>query len=159
MKNKGMLLEKIINKTIDFYWKNKIAYIEKKQIPIKFVDITKNGEKKNVSKAYLSGKSTVDYIGCYKGIFVCFEAKTCNEDNFYLANIQKHQLEYLRIIKQSGGESFIVLFFSHNNTFWKVGLEFIEKAIKEGKKHISYNDVKSNCLYLELEFPGLLSFL
>ncbi|WAM07255.1 Holliday junction resolvase RecU [Mycoplasmopsis cynos] len=50
-----------------------------------------------MQNGYLSKKSTVDYIGMFRGSFVCFEAKSCNTNKFDLKNIKKHQIEYLAI--------------------------------------------------------------
>ncbi|CAL59249.1 Pseudogene of RecU (N terminal part) [Mycoplasmopsis agalactiae PG2] len=74
-KNRGMLLETIINQTIDYYTYNHIAFIEKKGLPIKFSNITNSENKLLLSNAFVYKKSTVDYIGCYKGRFLAFESQ------------------------------------------------------------------------------------
>lgn len=153
-KNKGMLLEKIINQTISFYEKNELAFIEKKSIPVKFSGVANDGIK--LENASFKGKSTVDYIGCYKGYFVAFEAKSVEGDVFHYKNISSHQLKYLKKIMQNGGCSFLIIFFNHYDSF------FLVKTIdllKWGKKSIKFNEMSEIGFRMDLIFPGIIDFL
>ncbi|CRH45622.1 Holliday junction resolvase recU [Chlamydia trachomatis] len=89
-KNRGMLLETIINQTNEFYFKNDICLIHKK----------------NLDQAVISSKSSVDYYGIYKGKFIAFEAKSTELSILPLKNIKNHQIEYLNLIQKNGGIAF-----------------------------------------------------
>ncbi|KKB26665.1 RecU Holliday junction resolvase [Mycoplasmopsis meleagridis] len=153
LKNRGMLLETIINKTIDYYERNKIAYIEKKMLPVKFKKVNEKGE---LSEARIYNKSTVDYIGCFKGNFVAFEAKSTNEKYLPKNNIKKHQVKYLEKINNNGGISFLIIFFSIFDEFYFVKYENIRDFLN---KKISYEIIKKQGINLELSFPGIIDFI
>ncbi|WP_208664880.1 Holliday junction resolvase RecU, partial [Mycoplasma nasistruthionis] len=110
-KNKGMFLEKILNRTIRVLWENEIAFIEKKSIPISIISFNKTTDNQVISK-FKHHKSTVDYIGMYKSKFICFEAKTTNLDNLPMSNFKEHQIDYLNLIHNNGGIAFVVVYFS-----------------------------------------------
>ncbi|QSF13645.1 Holliday junction resolvase RecU [Mycoplasma sp. Mirounga ES2805-ORL] len=152
-KNRGMLLESIVNKTINYYTDNNIAYIEKKELPIKFRKVVDN---KNLENAFIFKKSTVDYIGCYKGRFIAFEAKTTNENLLPKSNIPNHQINYLRKIEENGGVSFLLIFFSSKDEFYVIKTS---DFIMQLKKSISYENIKQYGFKLELCFPGIIDFL
>ena len=66
-KNRGMLLEQILNKTIEYYNKNNIAFFAKKNLDIKFSKVFVDDRNKKLESSFISKKSTVDYYGIYKG--------------------------------------------------------------------------------------------
>ncbi|ADE19992.1 Holliday junction resolvase RecU [Mycoplasma crocodyli] len=158
-KNRGMLLETLINKTINYYWTNNIAYIEKKQIPITFKSISNIDGKLSIGNAVISSKSTVDYIGCYNGSFVAFEAKSTNIDKLELSNIKEHQIDYLKIIYDNGGFPFFVIFFSKDNKVYILSIKNYLEIIKDGKKYISQETIKNYSINVEITFPGIIDFL
>ncbi|WP_029512878.1 Holliday junction resolvase RecU [Mycoplasmopsis iners] len=153
MKNRGMLLENIINRTIEYYKQNKLAYIEKKSLPIKFKSV---GQKLNLEQAFISNKSTVDYIGCWQGSFIAFEAKSTQEDSLPKDNIKAHQIEYLDLIEQNGGIAFFIVFFSSKDEFYLVEFSLIKPHLN---KAIKYEMIKKIGKSLELTFPGIIDFL
>ncbi|UUD36099.1 Holliday junction resolvase RecU [Mycoplasmopsis citelli] len=158
-KNKGMLLEEIINNTISFLAINNIAFIEKKLLPYKFRTIQKNQNKLKAYSVEIIGKSTVDYIGISsRGKFICFEAKTCEGDTFYLSQIKSHQFLYLSQIHKLQGIAFVILYMSNYNLFFKIPFESLEKALQNSKS-MDINWLKENSKALTLEFPGYLNFL
>ncbi|WP_322908263.1 Holliday junction resolvase RecU [Mycoplasmopsis felis] len=159
MKNKGMFLEAVINKTINYFWQNNIALIQKKGLDLKINKIQKINNKLVVNDSNIYKKSTVDYIGCYNGSFICFEAKSCNEDRFDLSNLKEHQLEYLNLIHNNKGISFVILFFSHINRFFKVNINYLNTLFKNKIKSLHINDLIKNSKELFLEFPCILNFL
>ncbi|WP_027121156.1 Holliday junction resolvase RecU [Mycoplasma leonicaptivi] len=158
-KNKGKFLETIINKTLNYYWENNIAFIEKKGLDIWFKEVEHNNFKLKLNNAVIAKKSTVDYIGMYEGRFICFEAKTTQEDRFNLQNIKQHQLNYLNLIQKNGGIAFFIIYFSHRNKFLKVNLEFINKYFDSETKSFMYKDVLKESKELELNFPCVLEFI
>jgi len=61
--NRGMLLESIINNTNEYYFKNEIALIHKKNLDIKFKNVKLEKNKLLLNNASIFSKSTVDYYG------------------------------------------------------------------------------------------------
>ncbi|TDV24256.1 recombination protein U [Mycoplasmopsis mustelae] len=159
MKNRGMFLESVLNKTIEYFWTHKIAFIEKKGLDIALKTIIKEGKRLVVKDSNIYKKSTVDYTGCYKGSFICFEAKSCNEDRFDLSNLKEHQLQYLHLIQDNGGYAFVVLFFSNVNRFFQVKINYLQKLIDNKIKSVKLVDIEKNSKELSLEFPCILNFL
>ncbi|QGZ97749.1 Holliday junction resolvase RecU [Mycoplasma sp. NEAQ87857] len=156
--NRGMFLEKIINNTIDYFWSCNIAFIEKKSLPISFYSVKTINNKKVLSNSYISKKSTVDYIGMYKGKFICFEAKSTNDKFLEKQNFQKHQLDYLDLIDKNNGISFVIVYFSLYNVFLKVNIQLLLNEFNNCSR-IPYEKLKKNSKLLILEFPGYINFL
>ncbi len=158
-KNRGMFLETIINKSISFFWENNLAFIEKKGLPITFASVKKQNNKFILENSIISRKNTVDYIGMLNGKFICFEAKTSNEDKFILKNIKQHQLEYLILMQSHGAIAFFVFYFSKQNEFYKVDPMYIDSELKKNKKSLHFEELKENSIKIELNFPGVLNLL
>ena len=87
----------------------------------------------------------MDYIGVVQGIPVCFDAKECQTDTFPLANIHKHQMEFMRDFEEQDGISFIILYFSNRNEFYYVPyrdiLFFWERMESGGRKSFTYDEI------------------
>lgn len=156
-KNKGMLLESIINKTINFYQMNKIAYIEKKNLNITFKKLVTNANNViTVKDGIISSKSTVDYIGCYKGKFIAFEAKTTNQNILPNANIKIHQIDYLKKIADNGGIAFFIVYFENQNKFFMIDIyDFLNK----NKTPLCYEEAANIGKEIEIEYPGMINFI
>ena len=87
-----MKLEKIIEDKCNEYIKNDIAYIYK--LPTDWVVIRKG---KNIVTAYPKKKSTIDFMGSYKGQAVAIETKsTDNKTSFPFSNIAEHQWDFFK---------------------------------------------------------------
>ncbi|WGI36441.1 Holliday junction resolvase RecU [Mesomycoplasma lagogenitalium] len=154
-KNRGMILEVIINKTIKFYNDNNIAIFQKKNLDISFKKVTaKNNELEN---AIISKKSTVDYYGIYKGMFICFEAKSTNENFLPWSNIKEHQIKYLKKIKEHGGISFFIILFKHLERFFILSIDKID--LKSKKEVINILFLEKNGYEIELMYPGIIDFV
>lgn len=157
MKNKGMLFEKLINQTIDWLEKNKIAYIQKLNLPIKFSgaesDIKGNLWLKNVKVTH---KSTVDYIGCYRGQFIAFEAKSTKSDRLEKSNIKTNQIEYLTKVNACGGLAFYLIYFEKYDQILCTPVDWILFLLKNENSLNIVNIVK-NSLSVEILFPGILN--
>ncbi|MEE3928360.1 Holliday junction resolvase RecU [Mycoplasmopsis ciconiae] len=157
-KNRGMLLESIINKSIYFYNIHKIAFIEKKSIPYKFSKKpTKISDQITQQNIFLL-KSTVDYIGCYQGKYVCFEAKSSNSDRIEKGSIIDHQLNFLIEIQNIGGIAYYIFMFTNDLEFYLVDPKLIDKLTKSNKA-INKKIIKKYSKKMELTFPGILDFL
>ena len=154
MKNRGMLLEQIINKTIKKYKRDNLGIFHKKEIPIKFGNVLRSKNNLKADNAFIISKSTTDYYGLYNGFFIAFEAKSTKEKSVPKTNFKSHQQNYLNLITQHGGIGFYIIFFSTFNEFYLVE-----------QKHIdinhSFNIKTARKLGYELEiiYPGYLNIL
>ncbi len=93
--NRGMDLEHLINDANKYYLDNDIAVIYKKPTPITISNVEYSDNEKKVTKGLFKQKSTLDYVGLYKGKYLDFDAKSSvNKTSFPLSNIHKHHLMY-----------------------------------------------------------------
>lgn len=140
---RGSVLEDMINFTNTKYQEKGLCLIQKIPTPIKPIKMDK--ESRHITLAYFEQKSTVDYIGVVQGIPVCFDAKECNRDSFSLANIHKHQYEFMKEFERQEGIAFIILYFTHVDEAFYIPFRDIEKfylrAINGGKKSFNYSEL------------------
>lgn len=155
-RNRGMLLEKLINKTILFYNKNNIGLFHKKVIPIRFKKIESNNNKLLIKDGIIVDKSTTDYYGVYNGIFIAFEAKSTDLKFLPMNNIKKHQHKYLKKIEELGGISFYIIGFKEENKYFLVLPKVIEN---NNGTQIKIQYLEKTGYSIELEYPGILDFL
>ncbi|TPR54112.1 Holliday junction resolvase RecU [Metamycoplasma neophronis] len=158
VKNKGMLLESIINSTNLFYFNQKVAMIHKKNLDVQFKGVDIKNHKLVLKEATIKSKSTVDYYGIYKGKFLAFEAKSTEDKNLSLANIKNHQIEYLSLVESFGGIAFWIFYFKIQNKFILIKHSDLKNIIKN-KKTLSFDLCKEQGIILELSFPGVLDFI
>ncbi|BAP39592.1 Holliday junction resolvase RecU [Metamycoplasma canadense] len=157
-KNRGMLLETIINQTNEFYFKNNICLIHKKNLDVSFKSVSLKNKKLNLQEATIKCKSSVDYYGVFQGKFIAFEAKSTEDNVLPLSNIKKHQIEYLNLIIKNKGIAFWIFYFKVYNTFLLVMhadfLKFLNK-----KKVMHFYDAQKMGVKLKLSFPGILDIV
>jgi recombination protein U len=109
--NKGMGLEKLIEKACEQYEAQGIANIKKVSTPW---TVIRKGPR--IVNAFPTGQSTVDFMGDYEGRAICFEAKeNMIKTSFPLSNFEEHQIEFIR--KWKGIAFAIIHFKAHNRTF------------------------------------------
>jgi recombination protein U len=114
--NRGMDLEHLINEANKNYLNNDIAVIYKKPTPITISNV-ENKNDEIITKGKFKQKSTLDYVGLYKGKYLDFDAKcSLNKTAFPLANIHYHQLEHIKKIIKHGGYAFLII--EINNSFY-----------------------------------------
>ena len=113
---RGSTLEELVNRTNEQYREKGLALVQKIPTPITPVQIDK--ETRQITLAYFEQQSTVDYIGAVQGIPLCFDAKECSTDTFPLANIHAHQMRFMHDFEGQGGVAFILVFYSHEDTFY-----------------------------------------
>ncbi len=131
--NKGMMLEKEINLTNEYYRNNDIALIYKKPTPIQVVKMSKDN--KHITKAYFLSKSTTDYNGIYKGKYIDFEAKECTSlTSFPLKNIKEYQLNHLKKVYLMGGIGFIIFYFKNLEKYYLLFIQDILNFISNFKR-------------------------
>lgn len=155
-KNRGMLLENIINKSINHYNKSRIAFFAKNHLNIKFKKQENNTYFAQLNLAFIKGKSTVDYYGVFKGQYISFEAKSIEKDSFSFSNIRNHQHQHLKLIKELGGQAFYIIFFKTKSKIFKLDVDMVDL---ENKKSLSYLEIKQKGKLLDIYFPGIIDFL
>ncbi len=157
-KNKGMLLEKLLNNSINHYLKNEIAFFTKAHLNIKFKSTTNDRNEKTIklNSSFIQSKSTVDYYGVYKGQYITFEAKSTDNDRFLFSNIKSHQHKHLLLISKLGGKAFYFIFFKKYSSLFIVNVNEIDY---ENKKSLTYEEIKKIGKNLEIIFPGIIDFL
>ena len=158
-KNRGMLLEKIINKTISYYSTNKVAFFIKNNLDIKFDKVIKSDKDNNILRlntSFIKSKSTVDYYGIYKGQYITFEAKSTDENKLYFKNIKPHQHNHLKMIDEYGGKAFYIIMFKSLSRIFMIDVNNIDY---DNESFISLNEVENKGQELEIIFPGIIDFL
>jgi recombination protein U len=110
--NKGMALEKLIEKACEQYEAKGVANIKKVSTPW---TVIRKGPR--IVNAFPSGQSTVDFMGEVNGRSICFESKkTDNKTSFPLSNFEEHQIEFMRNWK---GIKFVIIEFqAHKKIFF-----------------------------------------
>lgn len=145
---RGSTLEDLINFTNETYRNKGIALVQKIPTPIKPINIDKSS--RHITLAFFEKKSSVDYIGVVQGIPICFDAKECNTDIFYLQNIHEHQYEFMRDYEKQNAIAFIILSFTEKNEVYYVPFrdidEFYNRAKNGGRKSIKYEEIDKTYL-------------
>ncbi|KDE42943.1 endonuclease [Metamycoplasma hyosynoviae] len=158
-KNRGMLLEKLINQTNIFYLQNDICIVHKKNLDIKFKSTYVDKDILKTENAHIVSKSTVDYYGIYKGKFLAFEAKSTEQKNFSLSNIKMHQINYLSEISKHKGLAFWIFFFKIQNQFVLI---LHDKLLQWGvynKKTLAYDEALLLGELIPLIYPGYIDYI
>lgn len=154
--NLGMYAETVIQRSCDYYRLHNIAFIEKRQLPIKI--IKRINETTIVGK--LLSKSYVDFFGSYHGQHLEFEVKETKQDDLSLLIFKPHQLEYLKLISKQNVICFLIIYFSKYDEFYKINFNWIQQYIENNQqKRIPYAQIKNNCELLKIIFPGIVNFL
>lgn len=140
---RGSVLEEFVNRSNEQYRDMGLALIQKVPTPITPIKFDK--ESRHITLAYFDQKSTVDYIGAVQGIPVCFDAKECKTDTFPLANIHKHQIEFMQDFEKQQGVAFFLIYFIKEDVFYYLTLEklleFIDRAENGGIKRFKFEEL------------------
>ncbi len=149
--NLGKELEGYIDQSIVAYLNRGRAIITKNHPEVKVTSKVKG----QVKGGYFKEKGAPDYSGLSHGRGICFDAKETKKDEFPLANIKSHQVEYLKNWRDQGGISFIMVRFIKHHEVYILPFEFLYKywcaAAQGGRKYIPYEDVR---LYCDQVKPG-----
>ena len=142
--NRGKSLETLIEHANEQYKAKGLALVQKVATPW---TVIRRG--KAIVSAFPSEKSTVDFIGAMKHLKftvpIAFDAKECHEKTrFPLANIEKHQINFLWGWEQQGGESFLIIEMTALSKIYKIELKEImyywNRADIGGRKSIPIMD-------------------
>jgi recombination protein U len=107
--------------------------------------------KREIAAAFPEMKSTVDYIGIFRGRALAFEAKsTENKGAFPLSNIEQHQKEFLHDWQQRGGTAFFLIHFSlYNQTFFVTFDQIAAFEINNKRRSITLEWFVTNAIELK----------
>ena len=136
--NRGMGLETLIEYANQQYAAKGIALIQKVPTPWKVI---RRGNA--IVSAFPEKKSTVDLTGAYRGKPIAFDVKeTRNKTSFPLANIEQHQIEFMRGWENNGGRAFFLIEFKEHGERFVVMFDDLI-AYKEATKResIKYEDL------------------
>jgi recombination protein U len=141
-------LETRVRKTNLRYRKERKALIQKLEVPIR---MTQQG--------MVATLSTIDFYGVFSydkgrkkiGKAIAFDAKECESTtSFPLKNIHQHQLEYLKLWIELGGEGFFFIHFKkiHPDKAYVTPIELVTKYWDDstGRKSIPYSEFKEEWL-------------
>ncbi len=155
--NRGMELEHIINDANAYYLDKNIAIIYKKPTPINIVKI--DYDKKRITDAFFKEASTLDYNGVYKGLYIEFDAKECNnKTSFTLRNIHDHQIKHMERILEHHGICFLIIgmncryFLFDGNTL----IDFINN---NDRKSIPYSFIVENSFEIKYNYLKGLDYI
>lgn len=142
--NRGQMLENMIEAANGYYsWQGK-ALVQKIPTPVKVLHIDERTGR--ITSGFYEKKSTVDYIGLYKGVPIAFDAKQTNiETRFDLSNIHDHQYNYLANFNDNGGISFLIVHFTTLDETYYLPFDTLKyywnNKLKGGRKSIPYDDI------------------
>lgn len=101
--NRGRGLEVLIEQANRLYRLKNIAVVQKVATPTKVLQ-DRYGRTKVVRE-----KSTVDFVGVWRGVALAFDAKQTREKRFPLSQLHEHQYEFLRAWTECGGLAFLLI--------------------------------------------------
>lgn len=151
--NRGMFLETIINRTIEYFQNKKIAYLSKRHLPVKIYSF-----QGNQVQGWLKEKTQTDYYGVYCGYYLDFEAKQTLSNSFIIANLRQHQYEHLINVYNFGAISFLIVYFAKADAFFALNFEHLVNFIKANPsiKKIDLSFFEKHGYLIELIYPGVL---
>lgn len=154
--NKGMYLEEVVNRTIEYYFKNSICFIEKRQIPLKIV----KKQQDNIAICRILSKSYIDYAGEFKSKHIEFECKQTGEEVFDITKIKQHQLNFMNKIKKFNCFVFVLIYFEKFDSILLVPFENLLIAKQLNKKNkIPYEKLLKHGYELSIVYPGILNLV
>ena len=156
--NRGMDLEYLINEANNYYLLNDLAVIYKKPTPIQINKVSFKTGKPEVIKGSFNQKSTLDYVGLYKGKYLDFDAKkTLNKTSFPLENIHIHQIEHIKRVIKHDGIAFLIIEICEKIYLFP-GEKLID-FINNNRKSIPYMYIEENGLLINYTYNPVLDYL
>ncbi len=156
--NRGMDLENLINDANNYYLINDKAVIYKKPTPVKISKVN-YGKNKVEVKGLLNQKSTLDYVGLYKGKYLDFDAKSSlNKSSFPLSNIHEHQLKHIKRVLSHGGIAFLIIQINQKAYILK-GETLIDFISNNDRKSIPNKFIEDNGYEISFKYNPVLNYL
>lgn len=148
--NRGKSLEDLVEYANKQYEAKGIALVQKISTPW---TVIRQGAR--ITSAFPNGPSTLDFRGTVKGgISISFDCKeTTNKKGLPLANIQDHQIDYMRIAIEMGEDTFVLVHMKATNRYYRIdGQEVIAywDLWKKNKGKRGFNFIPADP-YLEVE--------
>ncbi len=157
--SRGMHLESLIDSANLYYKNNDIAVIYKKPTPVSIKNINYTNNNKFETTGYLKSKSTLDYVGIYKGKYIDFDAKsTKSKTSFPLSNIHLHQINHIKDIIKHGGISFLIIEIN-NEVYLFDGNILIAFINDNQRKSIPYEYIKEKGYQITLKYNPVLDYI
>lgn len=158
-KNRGLVLEEIIEEANIYYRENDIAYIYKKPTPIGIVKIKYANQQKRITDAYFKSPSTLDFNGLYKGKYIEFDAKeTKSKTSFPINNILPHQIKHLKNINKHGGIVFLII--AMNDKYFLFPAEKLITFLNNNtRKSIPYEYILNNSYIINYNYLKGLDYI
>lgn len=151
-----MTFEKKITNCCKFYKDKKLAVIYKRPSPITIVDSISNT---NMYKACFSKKSTTDFVGVFKSMYVDFECKNTRQKSFPISMIPYHQINHLIRCSNCGGKTFVLVNFEEYDEVFLLNVSSLLEAIKLNNSLISHQWFLENCQMLNKMYQPDLNLL
>ncbi|MDD4187183.1 MAG: Holliday junction resolvase RecU [Bacilli bacterium] len=156
--NRGMNLEALVNEANKYYEINEIAIIYKKPTPVTITKVTYE-KNKVLTKGQLQSKSSLDYVGVYKGKYLDFDAKsTRSKTAFPLSNISNHQIRHIKNILKHNGLTFLIIEINNEIYLFK-GESLMEFIEANERKSIPYEYLKNKGEKIDLKYNPTLDYL
>lgn len=130
LKQRGMFLERILGATHQYYRLKRYASVYK--VPVAQPALSPS----NVKRAHYF----CDYVGCYRGYYLEFEAKETLRPEFHWRQLRKSQQYKLHQIQLHQGLSFVVIYFGHYDQFWLFFYEDLFNFVNLNSQVISYQN-------------------
>ena len=114
-----------------------------------------------IAMAFPEKKSTVDFGGTAKKMSIWFDAKvTKNKLSFPLANIHKHQIEYLKHVNNQGGKAFFLIHSEHSKDTWLLWIDQLLNFLEnEKRKSIPFTWMDQHCGKVKANTGIVLDYL
>ena len=157
--NRGMNLERLVEKTNNFYKKMGMALVQKVPTPTKNIGRERNGMPKLV---YQKGE-WVDFLGLWNGKSITFDTKEIKLESFPFAKLHDHQYEFMKDFNRFGGKSFLIIHFTKYDEYFLVPFEILKDYWEEafnndGRKSLSYKSCCYDAVKIEKK-DGRLYYL
>ena len=127
--NRGMNLERLVEKTNNFYKKMGMALVQKVPTPTKNVGRERNGMPKLV---YQKGE-WVDFLGLWNGKAITFDTKEIALESFPFTKLHDHQFEFMKEWSYFGGKAFLIIHFTKHDEYYMLPYDVLKDYWEEAK--------------------------
>jgi recombination protein U len=114
-----------------------------------------------IANAFPEKKSTVDFGGTAAKMSIWFDVKvTTNKTSFPLANIHKHQIDYLRSVHEQGGKAFLMIHSEVHKRTWLIWIDVLIDFMETNtRKSILFSWMDTHCSEVKSNNGIILDYL
>lgn len=114
-----------------------------------------------IANAFPEKKSTVDFGGTAAKMSIWFDVKvTTNKTSFPLANIHKHQIDYLQSVHEQGGKAFFMIHSEVHKRTWLIWIDDLINFMKTNtRKSILFSWMDIHCSEVKSSQGIILDYL